>query len=239
MKQRTKLGVIVSVLWLGGIATYVSLGKGWAVFATMELNSFGDLCAGVFAPLAFLWLVIGYAQQGEELAHNVEALRRQANETANLVAQAQVQAEAIKANELHARRDTFLRFADNWTSKLNYLAIDILVGADVGYVQTKLWERIAEGNTAGILQSLIHQIKNNTERFRGLNASKRQNELIQQYFDDFIYLIGEAEKADTTGQLSRLYEYGFLGNIYAGLCFANHRSAEFKSRPPITGLDQI
>jgi hypothetical protein len=55
--------------------------------ATMKANEWGDFFAGVFAPLAFLWLVLGYLQQGEELRLSTEALRLQADELRNSVEQ--------------------------------------------------------------------------------------------------------------------------------------------------------
>ena len=47
----------------------------------------GDFLAGFFAPLAFLWLVLGYLQQGEELQHSTRALQLQAEELRNSVEQ--------------------------------------------------------------------------------------------------------------------------------------------------------
>ncbi|WPC03311.1 hypothetical protein SBP02_10930 [Pseudomonas benzenivorans] len=43
----------------------------------MKFNEWGDFFAGVSAPLAFLWLVVGYFQQGEELGQNTLALKQQ------------------------------------------------------------------------------------------------------------------------------------------------------------------
>lgn len=51
-------------------------------------NELGDFLAGAFAPLAFLFLILGYKQQGQEL-------KLQAQELANLVA------EQKKQNEIH------------------------------------------------------------------------------------------------------------------------------------------
>lgn len=59
----------------------------------LKLNEKGDFLAGVFSPLAFLWLVYGYLQQGQELKQNTEALRLQAVELKNSVAQ---QAEQVR-----------------------------------------------------------------------------------------------------------------------------------------------
>lgn len=48
-------------------------------------NELGDFLAGVFAPLAFLFLYLGYLQQGKELKQNTKALELQATELGNLV----------------------------------------------------------------------------------------------------------------------------------------------------------
>ena len=48
------------------------------ILISMNLNEFGDFLAGVFAPLAFFWLVIGYFQ-------SKEALELQAKELAKLL----------------------------------------------------------------------------------------------------------------------------------------------------------
>jgi hypothetical protein len=57
----------------------VCLGWGrWEKLLTMELNEVGDFLAGAFSPLAFLWLVVGYFQQGHELSASVAQLERHA-----------------------------------------------------------------------------------------------------------------------------------------------------------------
>jgi hypothetical protein len=73
----------------------------WSRARSMPMNEWGDFLAGVFAPLAFFWLVLGYFQQGDELRQNTEALRLQADqlkeqvrETKLLVEEAGTQARA-------------------------------------------------------------------------------------------------------------------------------------------------
>lgn len=55
---------------------------------SLKPNEWGDFFAGFFAPLAFLWLIFGYYQQGQEL-------RLQAKEFANFVE------EQKKLNAIH------------------------------------------------------------------------------------------------------------------------------------------
>lgn len=42
-----------------------------------SFNELGDFLAGVFAPIAFFWLIMGYVQQGKQLDQNTKALEQQ------------------------------------------------------------------------------------------------------------------------------------------------------------------
>lgn len=46
----------------------------------LKPNEIGDLLAGMFGPLAILWLILGFFQQGIELRQNTKALELQAEE---------------------------------------------------------------------------------------------------------------------------------------------------------------
>lgn len=98
-------------LWITS-ASYLLVGAaiGWARWpelSLLDLNELGDLLAGVFSPLAFLWLVGGYLQQGQELRQNTEALLMQAAELKNSVEQ---QAELVRVarKQLEAEQERFL-----------------------------------------------------------------------------------------------------------------------------------
>src|SRR5262245_17862447 len=70
---RAPIAFVLTVGWLG-LAIWWTFREG---IPRMPPDQWGNLAAGVFAPLAFLWLVVGYFQQGEELRDNVSALRLQ------------------------------------------------------------------------------------------------------------------------------------------------------------------
>lgn len=53
----------------------------------LDLNEIGDLSAGVFGPVALLWLILGYVQQGKELKLSTTALQLQAQELEKTVEQ--------------------------------------------------------------------------------------------------------------------------------------------------------
>ncbi len=81
--------VINWLLTLGWMAIVFYLWQYSGIKKPDELNAVGDFLAGVFAPLAFFWLVRGYYQQGEELRQNTQALKMQSDELANSVLQQQ------------------------------------------------------------------------------------------------------------------------------------------------------
>lgn len=83
------------VLWYWGfgltavyaILVCIFVGPRLNELRSLDLNELGDLLAGVFSPLAFLWLVVGYLLQGRELRASVRALQLQGEELRNSVKQ--------------------------------------------------------------------------------------------------------------------------------------------------------
>ena len=96
---RIWLGLSITFGWLllGGV--YISTNIGWLNFEHIPADTLGNFLEGAFAPLAFLWLVIGYFLQQKELQQNTEALRQQSEQMA----------ESVR----HARQDTFLQVVRN------------------------------------------------------------------------------------------------------------------------------
>ena len=76
-----RIGIIISAIWLsiiGGLLFFK-----WELAANLTLNEWGDFLAGATAPLAFLWLIVGYGLQRKELKANTEALLFQRDEMAS------------------------------------------------------------------------------------------------------------------------------------------------------------
>jgi len=102
-------------IWFGLVVTFVWIGGGlWFVISSvaadpdqdLTLDVIGNFLEGAFAPLAFLWLVLGLFMQQRELANNTEMLRRTSE-------QSEQQTQAIAATEMNARQETFFKIAES------------------------------------------------------------------------------------------------------------------------------
>lgn len=96
---RTRIGVGLTVLYVGLIGWYSWLK--WDCLLHIEPSNLGDFLAGVFGPPAFMWLILGYFQQGDELKNSTAALQQQAKQLRDSVAQqAAMVAAAVRQLEL-------------------------------------------------------------------------------------------------------------------------------------------
>lgn len=104
--KRILAGIVVSVLWLIGGAWYVLNVGDWSPEENFSMESVGSFLEGVFAPLAFLWLVLGLFIQQRELANNTKALHKTSEQSA-------MQTHSIAATEMNARQETFFKIAES------------------------------------------------------------------------------------------------------------------------------
>lgn len=100
---KTNLGLLI-ILIATFIYLYVVISiTDLSAYHALKLNEKGDLLAGIFSPLAFLWLVYGYLQQGQELKLNTQALTIQAEELAisntSLKKQVEEMEKSVKAQQ--------------------------------------------------------------------------------------------------------------------------------------------
>lgn len=104
-----RLGLALTVGWVLVQLYYIVGIVGFEHFVEEGPPSVGGFLEGAFAPLAFLWLVIGFFLQREELQRQGHAIDLQYQEMRRTAEHAETQARAIAANEQHARQEAFLR----------------------------------------------------------------------------------------------------------------------------------
>lgn len=103
---RIWFGLVVTVFWITGGIWFVMLSASEDPNQAFTLEAIGSFLEGAFAPLAFLWLVLGLFIQQRELTRNTEALTR-------TVEQSEKQTVAIAATEMNARQETFFKIAES------------------------------------------------------------------------------------------------------------------------------
>ena len=118
---RIWFGIAITVLWIiGGLWYVISISREQegTLFDPAIVGSFLE---GAFAPLAFLWLVLGLFIQQRELARNTDALHRTSM-------QSEKQTAAIAATEMNARQETFFKIADAVKHQLGGISGMLFVG---------------------------------------------------------------------------------------------------------------
>jgi hypothetical protein len=122
MNWRIQLGLSLTIFWILLGVIYISANIGWRDFSSLTPEDLGNFLEGAFAPLAFLWLVIGYFLQQKELEQNTAALRAQAVEISRSAEQAVIQTQNLAASEVHARQEAFLQIAQSVRGQLGSIA---------------------------------------------------------------------------------------------------------------------
>lgn len=143
---RIWLGLGLTLAWLLLGATYIAQDVGWAEFVRMPAAELGSFFEGAFAPLAFLWLVIGYFLQKKELEQNTLALRAQAEEIQRTAEQAVIQSEKMAESEFHARQEAFLQI---------YRAVRSQLGTIAGFLFISSQSTAADGTVTPEMQSTL------------------------------------------------------------------------------------
>jgi hypothetical protein len=161
--RRILFGIALSASWVALALAYVGFGIGWNAFVQQPPSEFGSFLEGVVAPLAFLWLVLGQFLQQSQLAENSDALRVQSDALRKSAEQAEIQARAIHANELHARQDTFVDLARLVGRQLGVICGFLYMssqgagagGAVVPERIRELWDQVGGGDDQAFVRALM------------------------------------------------------------------------------------
>lgn len=218
------LGLTVGWLLLGFI--YISEVVGWTDFVTQQAPALGSFLEGAFAPLAFLWLVVGFFLQQQQLRENTRTIQLQLEEMRRSSAQAEVQARAIAADELHSRQDTFLRASALVREQLSMI---------VGWILTSwstdpdpilaIWQRSVQGEVAAFPMDAIRRCfageVEAEELFYGTDVRRDHT---RRYMEAFERMLASAIACDSNGMIEEAVLDGPHGRLYRMM--KEHRLAE-------------
>ena len=132
---RIWFGLAVTFIWITGGLWFVVASVRADPHQELTLGVIGSFLEGAFAPLAFLWLVLGLFMQQRELANNTEALKRTSE-------QSEKQTLAIAATEMNARQGTFFKIAGSVKHQLGGIS-GMLFASGLGPVGSNRFDRDA------------------------------------------------------------------------------------------------
>lgn len=142
----------------------------------LKYNEIGDYFAGIAAPIAFLWLVMGYLQQSEELGINNRLLALQYDELGKTVS-----AQQDQVKHMEAQYDLLLR--EKYYPKFNFSDFDI--DTDNNMISIKV-ENIGE---------IVYEVEANTlldtmivESILQVNGTNNKYEIVLLVVEEYEYL---------------------------------------------------
>jgi hypothetical protein len=95
MDWRVAFGLTITLLWISAGLFYLLAIVGSNNFIHLPTADIGSFLEGAFAPLAFLWLVIGHFMQSKEISSNTRAIK--------------VQETSARRLEIYSRQDSYFK----------------------------------------------------------------------------------------------------------------------------------
>lgn len=166
----TLIGITITFLYL--VVFFIGVEGRLSQIKTMELNNLGDFFAGAFGPLAILWLILGYLQQGRELRQNTEALRLQAKELEHAVKAQKEIAEISRdkfEHELIAFREE--QFLKNESLKPKFVITEVI----------STLEPLREKNDFFMIEVSLKNMGNTAKNILFESADKRVDEIFKSF----------------------------------------------------------
>lgn len=162
--------------FVGGLATgaYLLLiacfvATRFSEFTSLKLNELGDFLAGSFGPVAFLWLVLGFLQQGRELKLSTDALKLQAAELKNSVEQQSIMAAAA-TQQIESQRQV-LQLQISEAERAIAASFQLRIGLKAGGKQPgTVLNRLILTNTGNIAEKVSVVLEPGFESLRDWHA---------------------------------------------------------------------
>ncbi len=215
---RLSLGLGVTLVWILLGFLYIANVVGWLDFARQPAPDLGGFLEGAFAPLAFLWLVIGFFLQQRQLSENTLAIRKQYEALQRSAEQAEIQARAIAANEMHARQDTFMEVARMVTNQLGvitgFLWMSSQGDANPNEATAELWAQIGQGDHSTfsrLMMALVFRGEDAGELFWSTEVRTRHSANFIRVFER---LVAAARECDRDGMMAEAIRSDAHGRVY-------------------------
>ena len=227
---RILLGLSITSVWMIAGLYYLSVIVGWNNFVGLPTADIGSFFEGAFAPLAFLWLVIGHFMQQKEITANTRAISMQEKSTRRL--------------ELHSRRDSYFKLLTLVQDQLGSIAgfqyLSVFGPTGTGEMSSEEFSQLRSEASTGdhslFIRRLIAKAAESRDEpdvvqdiFYGTDIRTRHSENFKR---TFARLLQAAEPVDTDGMLrDALLDGSSSGLLYRILLYVSGEA----SMDPVSG----
>jgi hypothetical protein len=227
---RLVLAMTITFFWLGFGTFYLGVYIGWSEVFEQPLDSLGSVLEGAFAPLAFLWLVVGYFLQQKELSENTKMIQKQHTEMQKSAKHAATQAASIQTSVLHSQQQSFIRI---------YELVRVSLGSVVGMLylssqgqngsgaistdeMSEMWSKMVNGDVELFVRRFLF-INGGDEQdmYELLYGTEIRTRHSNNFICQFRRLVENAKACDPDGMLLDAISDSAHGRLYEIMC--NHR----------------
>ncbi|GAB3288219.1 hypothetical protein [Parahaliea aestuarii] len=231
MDWRVAFGLGVSATWITAGLLYLLGIVGWDRFLHLPTADIGSFLEGAFAPLAFLWLVIGHFMQQKEITANTKAIN--------------LQEMSARRLELHSRRDSYFKLLSLVQDQLGAIAafhyMSVCGPTGTGEISQEEFAEQRSHATAGDHAWFIRKMitlamghrddpEQLSEIFFGTEVRRRHSD---NFSNTFAKLLNAARQVDTEEMVTHALLYGSASGMFYRII--RHASGD-EAMDPITGL---
>lgn len=220
---RILFALTTTSVWLLYWLYFLGVIVGWDNFLAKPLEALGSFLEGAFAPLAFLWLVVGYFLQQKELSRNTDAIQQQHVEMGKSLEYAAIQAKSLEASTCYTQQQTFMQI---------YQLAQITLGSVVGMLflssqgqsgnesidrdqMFDLWNKMTHGDSEVFSRRMLlvraEGEQSMHELFFGTEIRRRHSHNFSQQFGQ---LLARAENCDDSGIIAGVLKTCAHGLLY-------------------------
>lgn len=230
MDWRVALGLILTTVWITTGVIYLRGVVGMDRFVHLPTADIGSFLEGAFAPLAFLWLVIGHFMQQKEITANTKAIK--------------IQEAAARRQEVHAQRESYFKLLSLVQDQLGSIAgfhyMSVCGPSGSGEVtQHEFSEQraAATGDSGWFIRKMITLVASNQENTELVQDMLFGTEIRTRHSNNFTQtfskLLSAAQAVDTDDMLTNALLWGSAAGIYYRII--RHVSGE-EPMDPVTGI---
>lgn len=192
---RVAFGLGVSLTWISAGMFYLVVVVGLDNFIHLPTADIGSFLEGAFAPLAFLWLVIGHFMQQKEITANTRAIG--------------LQEASARRLEVHSQRDSYFKLHELVQEQLgaiagfHYMSIAGPTGSGKisGDEFSEQRSHASNGDSSWFIRKMIAEAVENRENLDTLRELFYGTEIRTRHSNNFTRtfrkLLNNAEAVDT------------------------------------------